>query len=73
MSEKWLWQPAKESDFANVTIYNISASLLREFMEKVVDPNYPGGISPAIKGLMEKAIEEQKQKGKEEHAPENGA
>jgi len=31
-------------------------------MEKVVKPNYSGGISPAIKDLMRKAVQEQKQK-----------
>jgi len=40
--------------------------LLHEFSEYVVKPLYPGGISPAIKDLMRKAVQEQKQKEKKE-------
>ena len=52
--------------YVNLTIHNVSSILLKEFMEKVVRPNYPGGISPAIKDLMRKAVEEHKQKEKKE-------
>jgi hypothetical protein len=52
--------------YVNLTIHNVSGSLLKEFMEKVVKPNYSGGISPAIKDLMRKAVEEQKQRQKKE-------
>jgi len=33
---------------------------------KGVEPNYPGGISSAIKDLMRKAVKEQEQKEKKE-------
>lgn len=50
--------------YVNLTIHAVSGSLLKEFMEKVVKPNYPGGISPAIKDLMRKAVKQQRDKRK---------
>jgi hypothetical protein len=52
--------------YVHITIHNVSGSLLKEFMRKVVKPNYPGGISPAIKDLMWKAVKQQRQKEKKE-------
>ena len=52
--------------YASLTIYDIPAELLHEFSEYVVKLYYPGGISPAIKDLMRKAVQEQKQKEKKE-------
>jgi len=46
--------------YVNITIYDIPASLLNEFSDKVVKPYYSGGISQAIKDLMKKAIEKEK-------------
>jgi hypothetical protein len=46
--------------FVNITIQKIPANLLKEFMDKVVNPTYPGGIGAAIKGLMTKAVQEAK-------------
>jgi len=51
--------------YVNTTIYDIPASLLSEFSDKVVKPCYPGGISQAIKDLMRKAVKEQKEKRNE--------
>jgi len=48
--------------YVNITIYDIPANLVYEFSEKVVKPYYPGGISQAIKDLMKKAIEKEKEK-----------
>jgi hypothetical protein len=45
--------------FVNLTIYDIPDSLLREFCKKIVQPNYLGGVSDAIKDLIQKAILEQ--------------
>ena len=48
---------AKEDElFVHLTIYDVPASLLRKFGEKVVKPFYPDGVSTAIKDLMRKAI-----------------
>lgn len=55
-----------EIRYVNITIYDVPAELLHEFSEKILKPYYPGGISVAIKDLMRKAIEEQKQKEKKE-------
>ena len=43
----------------HLTIYDVPASLLRDFCKKIVQPNYPGGVSDAIKDLIQKAILEQ--------------
>lgn len=48
--------------YVNITIYDIPASLLSEFSDRIVKPYYPGGISQAIKDLMNKAIEKEKEK-----------
>lgn len=48
--------------FVNLTIYDIPEELIKDFMEKVVRPSYPGGISPAIKDLMWKAVQREKEK-----------
>ena len=45
----------------NITIQDVSAELLHEFSEKVIKPLYASGVSEAIKNLMQKAVEEQKQ------------
>ena len=49
-----------DSDLSvHLTIYDVPASLLRDFCKKMVQPNYPGGVSDAIKDLIRKAILEQ--------------
>ncbi len=47
----------KNEMFVHLTICDIPTSLLKEFMQRVVNPNYPDGISPAIKDLMWKAVQ----------------
>jgi hypothetical protein len=42
--------------FVDLTIYNVPASLLREFGEKIIRSSYPSGDSEAIKDLMRKAL-----------------
>jgi len=44
--------------FVDLTIYDVSASLLKAFSEKVIRPYYEGGVSEAIKDLIRKAISE---------------
>jgi hypothetical protein len=41
--------------FVDLTIYDVSASLLREFGEKIIRSSYPSGVSEAVKDLMRKA------------------
>jgi hypothetical protein len=56
---KDIW-PSKQEGAVNITIYDVPEGLLREFAEKVINPDYPSGISPAIKDLILKAVEERK-------------
>ena len=42
--------------FVDLTIYDVPASLLREFGEKIIRSSYPSGVSEAIKDLIRKAI-----------------
>jgi hypothetical protein len=46
----------------NLTIYSIPASLIKEFVENVARPNYPGGMSSAIIDLMRKTVGEHRAK-----------
>lgn len=53
----------KENDFfVDFTIYDVPASLLKEFCEKIVKPHYPNGASQAIRDLMREAIERETSK-----------
>ena len=42
--------------FVDLTIYDVPASLLREFGEKITRSSYPSGVSEAIKDLIRKAL-----------------
>jgi len=55
----------RSGGYVSLTIYDIPAELLHEFSEYVVKPHYPGGISPAIKDLMKKAVEQEREKEKQ--------
>lgn len=55
----WPW---KEELHVSITIYDIPASLVKEFAKNVMKPHYPRGISDAIQDLMRKAVEEEKRK-----------
>ena len=46
----------------DLTISDIPAGLIREFTQRIVRANYPGGISPAIKDLMWIAVQKSKEK-----------
>ena len=45
--------------FVDLTIYDVPASLLKEFGETIIRCYYPGGVSEAIKDLLRKAILEE--------------
>jgi hypothetical protein len=45
----------------NMTIPDVPTELLHEFSEKVMKPFYKGGVSEALRDLMQKAVNEQKQ------------
>ena len=42
--------------FVDLTIYDVPASLLTEFGEKIIRSSYPSGVSEAIKDLIRKAV-----------------
>ncbi len=42
--------------FVDLTIYDVPASLLREFGEKIIRSSYPSGVNEAIKDLIRKAL-----------------
>jgi hypothetical protein len=42
--------------FVDLTIYDVQASLLWEFGEKIIRSSYPSGVSEAIKDLIRKAL-----------------
>ncbi len=52
--------------FVDLTIYDVPASLLKRFGEKLVHSNYPS-LNEAIKDLLRKAIKEQESKHDETH------
>jgi hypothetical protein len=56
-----------EEMFVDLTIYDVPASLLREFGEKVVQSSYPSGVNEAIKDLLRKAIMEHESKRVKAH------
>ena len=48
--------------YVHITVYDIPVELLNQFTSRVVKPYYPGGISQAMKDLMKKAVEKEKEK-----------
>ncbi len=51
---------ATEDDLlVDLTFHNVSASLLREFAEKIVNPYYRGSLNVAMQDLVQKAIADQ--------------
>jgi hypothetical protein len=43
----------------DLTLNNVSASLLSEFAEKIVHPYYGGNLNAAVQDLLHKALAEQ--------------
>ncbi|HTY74998.1 MAG TPA: hypothetical protein VMD05_05470 [Candidatus Nanoarchaeia archaeon] len=43
----------------DLTFHNVSASLLKDFAQKIVVPYYHGNLSAAIQDLMDKTVSEQ--------------
>ena len=61
-TEENLNNPFKDDITVNVTVSGIPSRLLKEFMQRVVNAQHPGGISPAMKDLMWLAVEKSKQR-----------
>jgi hypothetical protein len=60
--EENLGNPFKDDVLVDLTIRDVPSRLLKEFMQRIVNERYPGGISPAIKELMWTAIQKSKEK-----------
>ena len=43
----------------DLTFHNVSARLVAEFSEKIVDPFYKGNLNAAFQDLVQKALSEQ--------------
>jgi len=54
--------PFKDDVMVNLTVSGIPSRLLKEFMQRVVNERYPGGISPAIRDLMWLAVQKSKER-----------
>jgi len=51
---------ATEDDLSvNLTLHEFSATLLAEFVEKIVRPYYSGNVSATVMDIMQKAIGEE--------------
>jgi alanine-alpha-ketoisovalerate/valine-pyruvate aminotransferase len=55
--------------FVDLTIHDVSASLLKAFAEKVIRPYYEGGVSEAIKDLIRRAVRQEELSHDNENAP----
>ena len=43
----------------DLTLHDFSATLLADFVEKIVRPYYSGNMNAAVKDLMQKAVKEE--------------
>ena len=59
MKKKTTILAAEEDILVDVTFNNVSASLLKEFAQKIVIPYFRGNLNAAIQDLMEKTVSEQ--------------
>ena len=49
----------KDLLLVDLTLHNMSAVMLKEFVLKIVKPYFGGNMNKAIRSLMEKALEEE--------------
>jgi len=59
MKKKTITLTAENDLPVDLTFHSISASLLSEFAEKIVNPYYDGNLNRAIQDLFRKALSEQ--------------
>jgi len=59
MKKKTALLDAQEDLLIDLKIYDLSASLITEFAEKVVRPYYNGNLNSALQDLISKALSEQ--------------
>ena len=59
MTKKTPLLTTPENLLVNLTLHNVSASLLSEFAEKIVRPYYNNNLNAAIQDLINKTLSEQ--------------
>jgi hypothetical protein len=59
MKKKTTILAAEEDLLVDLTFHNVSASLIKEFAQKIVIPYYHGNLNAAIQDLMGKTVSEQ--------------
>jgi hypothetical protein len=59
MKNKTVALAAEDELLVDLTFHNVSASLLSEFVEKIVKPYYSGNLNAAIQDLLHKTLVEQ--------------
>jgi|WetSurMetagenome_2_1015567.scaffolds.fasta_scaffold04514_6 hypothetical protein len=59
MTKKTPLLAIQEDLLVNLTLHNVSASLLSEFAEKIVRPYYNNNFNAAIQDLINKTLSEQ--------------
>ena len=59
MKKKTAVLAVEEDLLVDLTFHNVSASLVKEFAQKIVIPYYHGNLNSAIQDLMGKTLSEQ--------------
>ena len=59
MKKKTILLSADEEVLLDLTMHDVSASLIIEFFQKVVKPYYNGNLNMAIQDLINKTLSEQ--------------
>jgi hypothetical protein len=59
MKKKSLVLSMEHELLVDLTCHNVSASLLAEFAQEIVDPYYQGNLNAAVQDLLQKALSEQ--------------
>ncbi len=59
MKKKTIVLAEEENLAVDLTIHDVSASLLTEFVEKIARPYYKGNLNAAIQDLIMKTLSEQ--------------
>ena len=59
MKEKAVVLPTEDDLSVDLTFHEVSASLVTQFVEKIVRPYYSGNMSHALKDLMWKSIRDE--------------
>jgi tagatose-1,6-bisphosphate aldolase non-catalytic subunit AgaZ/GatZ len=59
MKKKTMLLATEEEVLLDLTMHDVPATLISEFVQKIVTPYYNGNLNMAIKDLINKALSEQ--------------